>query len=240
MEKTSNARIRERLMLEDTLTLDKALKISAQIENAAAEAKMIASSGGGTESVVGVVRGTTFRGGRQKQQRYSSYHCKPPQAAAAALSVGQKVAGKTCYRCGSSSHVANHPKCPAKSATCRLCTKHGHFARVCKSRDASCSVGEVSGENVTVLLVDENDTNTRSSKVSCTVSLVAASGSPVTVDLIVDTGSGVSILPEHLYKTHFSHTPPESQKKSGYLHKGTDFCSWLFGTFGKVHDKKHI
>lgn len=37
--KTSNARIRQSLLLEDTLMLDKALKISAQIENAAAEAK---------------------------------------------------------------------------------------------------------------------------------------------------------------------------------------------------------
>lgn len=47
VEKTSNARIREHLLLEDALTLDKTLRISAQIENAAAEAKTIASSDGG-------------------------------------------------------------------------------------------------------------------------------------------------------------------------------------------------
>lgn len=119
VEKTSNVWIRVRLLLEDMLTLDKTLKISAQIGNAAAEAKTIPYAGGGVEAVVGMVRGTAFRVGRQKQQKYSSSHSRPPQAAAV-LYAGLKVAGKTCYRCGSS-HFANHPKCPAKSvADCEI------------------------------------------------------------------------------------------------------------------------
>lgn len=92
--------------------------------------------------------------------------------------------------------------------------------RVCKSRGE-----EVSSENVTMLLVDEND-DTRNSKLSCRVSLEAVGGSLITSDLIVDTGSGISILPEHNYKTHF--TSPETQKKNGYLHERTNCCSWLF------------
>lgn len=119
--------------------------------------KTIASSRGAAEAVVGMVHGTTFRGGKQKQQKPSNFPRPPPKTA---VLNGSTAAGKTCYRCGSSTHVANYPKCPAKSVTCRHCNKPGHFARVRRSRTASCNVGEVSSDSVTVLLVDEDDAST--------------------------------------------------------------------------------
>ena len=60
-------------------------------------------------------------------------------------------------------------------------------------------MGEVSSYSVTVLLVDEDDASTLSSKLMCNVSMKASGGPTITADLMVDTGSGVSILPEHLY-----------------------------------------
>ena len=38
---------------------------------------------------------------------------------------------KTCYRCGSTDHVAS--ACRFKEAICRKCQKRGHIARVCRS-----------------------------------------------------------------------------------------------------------
>ena len=39
----------------------------------------------------------------------------------------------SCQRCGKSpSHARN--SCLAKDAVCRMCTKKGHFAKVCKSK----------------------------------------------------------------------------------------------------------
>jgi len=107
VEKTSSARIRERLLLEDKLTLEKAMAIAAQIENAVAEAKIIASSRGAAEDVVGMVRGHTFHGGKQRQQKHSNFGPSPPPKTA--VLTGSTAAGKRCYRCGSSTHVATEP-----------------------------------------------------------------------------------------------------------------------------------
>nr|XP_036678053.1 uncharacterized protein LOC118879276 [Drosophila suzukii] len=38
-----------------------------------------------------------------------------------------------CGRCGRKGHRENSPDCPARSATCRKCSKIGHFARKCKT-----------------------------------------------------------------------------------------------------------
>lgn len=63
----------------------------------------------------------------------------------------------------------------------------------------SHKVGEVSTnatetvDSVTVLQIDDV---TRCNKLMCCVSLEASDGPTVTADLTVDTGSGVSILPE--------------------------------------------
>lgn len=66
--------------------------IAAQIENAVAEAKTIASSGGAAEAVVGMVRGNTFRGRKQRHQKHSSNGSRPPPKTAALN--GSMAAGK--------------------------------------------------------------------------------------------------------------------------------------------------
>jgi hypothetical protein len=40
---------------------------------------------------------------------------------------------RCCYRCGSEQHLANSPFCKARDATCRSCSKRGHFQSQCKS-----------------------------------------------------------------------------------------------------------
>lgn len=42
-----------------------------------------------------------------------------------------------CFRCGSKSHKANHPTCPAANATCNTCQKRGHFRKMCRSSSSS-------------------------------------------------------------------------------------------------------
>ncbi len=60
VEHTANAKIREHLLLEDKLTLKKALTILAQMESAVAEAKAVATSAVTAEAMVGMVRSTFF------------------------------------------------------------------------------------------------------------------------------------------------------------------------------------
>lgn len=47
-------------------------------------------------------------------------------------------------------------------------------------------------------------------KIKCTVTIKTEEVSPVLIELTVDTGSTVSILPSYLYKQHFSSSPLQS------------------------------
>ena len=44
-----------------------------------------------------------------------------------------KKSDSTCYNCGFS-YPHKDQLCPARNATCNLCGKHGHFAKVCRSK----------------------------------------------------------------------------------------------------------
>ena len=39
-----------------------------------------------------------------------------------------------CYRCGLEGHFARDPECTARLATCGMCKKLGHFAKVCRTK----------------------------------------------------------------------------------------------------------
>ncbi len=108
-----------------------------------------------------------------------------------------------CYRCGSTSHMANNASCPAKNAKCKSCAKTGHFAKVCKSKEKT--VNELAVPEVTVLSVPHNSAT--QVKLTCTVEITAQNNQSCVLDLLIDTGSAVSILPEYVYKTKFCKCP---------------------------------
>ncbi|XP_061103089.1 uncharacterized protein LOC133131697 isoform X1 [Conger conger] len=63
VEKTNSSRIRESLLLESELTLQKAITLASHIETVLADAQAMAKTG---DAVVGAVQGTTFRGGGRR------------------------------------------------------------------------------------------------------------------------------------------------------------------------------
>lgn len=68
-------------------------------------------------------------------------------------------------------------------------------------------VREVSVEEagtIKILVEDEEDVTERNSRLLCKVSICASGGPTITADLMVDTGSGVSIPPMHQYKKCYS------------------------------------
>ncbi|KAF7651808.1 hypothetical protein LDENG_00105190, partial [Lucifuga dentata] len=180
VEKTNSPCIRERLLLEVPLTLTKAMTIARQIETAVAEAKAMCT--GAVDSTVHTVQSK----GPQQHGKFKKGQCKlhPPT---------QATQGKTRYRCGSTQHTANFHGCPAKEVSCNACKKKGHFARVCKG---SKRVTEVVVPELTILNVNTYD----SGSIMCTVKVSVTGTDSQNIELMVDTGSAVSIRPESKLK----------------------------------------
>ncbi|MEL6931000.1 MAG: RNase H-like domain-containing protein, partial [Cyanobacteria bacterium J06600_6] len=53
--------------------------------------------------------------------------------------TNQAQAKKTCFRCGSDTHLASFQNCPARGKICSACQKTGHFSKVCRAQQASAS-----------------------------------------------------------------------------------------------------
>lgn len=156
-----------------------------------------------TSAEIGTVRGSTFHGGKHRRQTKASSSASCP------------AAGKACSRCGSTNHFANNAKCPAKAAVCRQCNKNGHNAKLCKGKTASQDVRKGSttvSESADTVVALQIDDVTLYNKLMCYVSLEASDGPTVTADLILHTGSGVSILPEQICRSHFSHRTLSKQE----------------------------
>lgn len=200
VEKTCMSHIRERLLLEPELTLDKALTLARNIETAMADAKTFTN--GETEHVNSLYRQGNKTSGNQtlKDQKEEK----------------QSDANQQCYRCGSPSHLANDQSCPAKNGKCKTSGKIGHFSRVCRS--STTSVNEVDLPEVTVLYVGRKSAE---GKLMGNFTVAAPHSQSYNTD-IVDTRSGASIIPKEMYMKHFKTSklsPPTVQLLTYSKHK---------------------
>ncbi|KAF7664141.1 hypothetical protein LDENG_00187990 [Lucifuga dentata] len=112
VEHIASHRIREKLLLESGLTLEKAITLATETEAATAQAKTIS---GEQQITVQTVRSkpTVKSIGRRCPQ--------PVRMPAAAGQRGKPHSSVTrsCYRCGSEQHLANAKDCPAATAMCK-------------------------------------------------------------------------------------------------------------------------
>ncbi|XP_039505749.1 uncharacterized protein LOC120461595 [Pimephales promelas] len=186
VENIANPRIRERLLVESKLTLETAITISMQLEAADAQAKSMTTS---TSAPVQAIHATSVSGRQHSKAKFKTRTSSKPHTASSA---------RTCFRCGSTGHLANSQNCPAASAKCKNCNKTGHFARVCRSAPTR-SVHSVELPEVCVLHLPGT-----SDRLMCDVTINAMCAvTPVSLQLTVDSGSSVSILPKQLYEQHF-------------------------------------
>ncbi|CAI5660563.1 unnamed protein product [Oreochromis niloticus] len=193
--------VKDKLLLEEDLTLDKAVTIACQVEAAVKNATLLSAAPTAQTAAVQAVevkdaRLLGKRGARPGQARgptSKEWHKK----------ASDKEQQRHCFRCGSQKHLANDKNCPAVKVKCDKCNKKGHFARVCKS--AVAVVREVVVPEFTVLCVDDHKLMTAAcDKITCKMNIETLQGHSQVLELIVDTGASVSILPEAIYKEHFA------------------------------------
>ena len=182
VEQVYNGHVCERLLL------NKAIQIANQVESAAHDASTFSNSEVPVREISKPPKKGGGRshssGGLRKGEAQSAHTCK-------------------CYRCDSNKHLANSTKCPATNKICKSCGKTGHFAKVCRSGQKH-EVREVVIPELIVLFLQ--DAAPVEKRIMCKVEL-GTSPNIQPWDMIVDTGSSVSILPAHVYEYTFSHIP---------------------------------
>lgn len=126
-----DATLSEKMQLESTLTLEKAVKMARESESVKKQQEVIRSGQRSTSTEIDEI-GAKFRAQLQKF---------PPKKRGGGVGARDKSNPSGCLRCGLS---ANHTRgnCPALNSVCHKCSKKGHYARVCMSQQVEEVVTE--------------------------------------------------------------------------------------------------
>ena len=114
-----SANIRQRLLEQDDITLQRSLDLALSLNQAQEHATRF--------NRVEHLPTTQEIGHNVNQQEYQ---IPPPTSTSAAMK--RNLRSKTCFFCGGLVH--NRDRCPAKDIQCFSCGKIGHFSRVCRSK----------------------------------------------------------------------------------------------------------
>ncbi|KAJ8021906.1 hypothetical protein HOLleu_39239 [Holothuria leucospilota] len=122
----------------------------------------------------------------------------------------------SCYRCGETGHIAKD--CKYKGYKCNNCGKVGHLAKVCRSKHKSSNrptnfvdtdtddytnAGPVEDPQDSLGLYTVTSKGRNPFNVTVTID-----GKPLEME--VDTGASMTIIPEEVYQKQFGHVPLQS------------------------------
>lgn len=150
LEKAYAPAVRERLLMETSLTLDSAITLACQVEQALQLSSVLMGA-----AAVHAVAPQKPRYRRDNRRRSDPATNRPPQRAQ------QKQRTYTL------THLANATDCPASQAKCNSCGKTGHFSKVCRSAK---QVREVMPE--VVVLMTSSDLANATDRIQCNVAML--------------------------------------------------------------------
>ena len=168
-----------KLLAEDGLTLEQALKMASTLETAESQAQQLKTK----EVAVKQVEATQEADGRSR-------------------------ASNSCYRCGSTTHIAS--SCYHQDSICRACNKRGHLARVCRSSTRNKST-RTKGRSSNYIAGDQDDAEDELRLPIFTMGspsrhpfVVAVKFNEKHLQMEVDTGAAMSVISRRTYKRLFS------------------------------------
>lgn len=179
--------VRDRLLRTDDLSLAKAVQVCEAAELSKEESRCI--EGTSSEARVDAVNSRTeregrggWRGRRGGGARRGGRRWAAPRDACASCGY---------YRC------AGGDKCPAHSASCYVCDKKGHFAKMCVhsgQKVMNLSVEDDSSDELFYVNTIEDNKNNNNKE---WIEIFVCNGKNISCKL--DTGSMLNVLPKSLY-----------------------------------------
>ncbi|KAL5018211.1 hypothetical protein ScPMuIL_003933 [Solemya velum] len=192
VQSCSSARLRRRALRDGDMTLENLLTLARAFELSDQQAQDI--EGSKPEEVNFMKNKSRSRGKTRGKGRE-----KNPEGPATSNSQKtykpQAQQNKTCYRCGGTFPHKSKP-CPAKGQKCTVCSKIGHFGKMCRSKDYKARA--VTGDDTSS--DDDGYTFMATTKSRKSQPNTAVSINGNMVDIIVDTGATINILDQQSYK----------------------------------------
>ncbi|UYV83446.1 K02A2.6-like [Cordylochernes scorpioides] len=193
-------KLSEKLMLNENLTLAKAVKIARQWEAVMREQQDLNPSTSQVDTTRKVAKQKPKASGHGKDNgRLTSRQTD----SAKETDEGKNI--PTCFNCGTTKHHYRYrDKCPGKDKVCRNCGKKGHYTYLCRRKNNE--VNAISSEETParekvsfVYAVREPTLGGRKSRWKSTVRVNGTA-----IHFKLDPGSDVTLIPFSLYTRYFS------------------------------------
>ena len=197
--------LREKLMMTDDLTLPKLEDMAAAHDRGMQRRSLLHGGSRSTGAFTTDVE-VAFTGRKDGSADGSDAPRKQQQ---------QRLVKKTgtCRACGRVGHWANDRVCRARNLKCFKCNVIGHLSKCCDRSHQSVDALDIDHavEAVQILSVTEDVVQTVGQSAACPYYSVWIGGQEV--KMLVDTGSGVSIIPAAMYEELFSQFPLQEGRK---------------------------
>ena len=184
-----NTSLSEKLMNDESLTLDQAIKKVKASELIKEQQGIL--KGDGEAKIAAIHNNTKGRNDRERRDSKFNPNKTTPNRG---NSTPPNTTDRKCHRCGRSPH--RKQDCPANSNKCYNCHKIGHYASVCKGKSVSVVQEESSEDSDRDVFLGEVSSKLNNNQSKWHVSLTLGSKS---VKFKIDTGADVTVIPESVY-----------------------------------------
>ena len=149
IEKTSSAKLRRKLLMEDKLTLQNLINIASAMELTEEQAKAIEGNKVEVESLNAIkprfktsrslegATGYTFNKGSSQYKKKESVNSYKRDAWSnqRKTQTSYPKAPWKCYGCGDPNHGIGASECPALGYECKICGARNHYESVCRKKE---------------------------------------------------------------------------------------------------------
>ena len=194
-------RLKEKLLREDKLTLDKCVELGRTTELAKRQASEMSKEYETLEEKVNHVQIDRKR--YQRKDKRDTHQ-----------SNSHKKSVKLCYRCGESFTNGHNEQCKANDKTCYNFNRKNHFSSCCKTSKSSSNRSHVRAVNQDSDISESSET--KSKDVSALVNSLSKNPKTksvfvkiegVNVPMIIDSGSSVNIIDLETFRTVQKNVP---------------------------------